>query len=298
MTNNKMPKRLYIPQPFAGGDSEGFIAAARTEIDTIAGDNLNFVDGFPSVYSSPQSQGGKPVTRADVNAIGHLASVNEYYYRCGGLNTFDPELAIKIGGYPRGAVLEGIVGLDYFRVVSLNDDNMVDFTGQASEDQVSRGVILGEVDGTNWAYCERGNVPDIGVVAGLPNFGWQGADIAHSDIFPIASFIAPRNGVIGVDGTYDFTATSTPVQGGTTTNAGGFGIVICPQDKTPFDIESGALAGKVFYTRGAWAAPVSESAYTSAQLTVINVVRGTRYGIYIVNVGGNVTNSEAKIVVR
>ena len=296
MKREDRPSRFYIPQPFAGGDKS--VVASRTYIDTIAGDNLNFVDGFPSVYSSPQSQGGKPVTRADVNAIGHLASVNEYYYRCGGINTFDPELAVKIGGYPRGAVLEGLVGLDYFRVVSLIDDNMVDFTGQASEDQVSRGVILGEVDGISWAYCERGNVPDIGVIAGLPNFGWQGNDITQSDIFPIASFIAPRNGVIGVDGTYDFVATSTSVPGGATTTAGGFGIVICPQDKTPFDIESGELAGKVFYTRGNWTATVGGSTYQANGLTIVNLVRGTRYGIYIVNVGGNVTNSEAKIVVR
>lgn len=296
MKREDRPSRFYIPQPFAGGDKS--VVASRTYIDTIAGDNLNFVDGFPSVYSSPQSQGGKPVTRADVNAIGHLASVNEYYYRCGGLNTFDPELAIKIGGYPRGAVLEGIVGLDYFRVVSLNDDNMVDFTGQASEDQVNRGVILGEVDGINWAYCERGNVPDIGVITGLPNFKWQGTDITQSDIFPVTSFIAPRNGVIGVDGTYDFTATSTSVPGGATATAGGFGIVICPQDKTPFDIESGALAGKVFYTRGNWTATVGGSTYQAGDLTIVNLVRGTRYGIYIVNVGGNVTNSEARIVVR
>ena len=58
MTSAEAPKRLYIPQPFASAEG-----AALTEIEAATSNNVNFADGFPSVYEAPSSNNGKFVTR-------------------------------------------------------------------------------------------------------------------------------------------------------------------------------------------------------------------------------------------
>ena len=156
MTKEQSPNYLFIPQPFASGDDN--VEASRSEIkrSTSAGD-LNFVEGFSSVYGTPASQGGKYPTRGDFNAIGYLASVNEYARACGQIITFNAALAEKIGGYYQGSVLEVIEGNTYHRVISLVDNNMIDFT----DPEVG-------VDGINWAYCDNGTIEDC-VLATVPN---------------------------------------------------------------------------------------------------------------------------------
>lgn len=127
--------RIAMPKPFA---HDGLI----TPIVDI-GDSthpVNFADGFPSEYSAPHSQGGKYVTRGEFNAIGNLATRNDFYKMCGGLNTFNPELASKIGGYPKGAILQLLDRNVLKYVISLVDNNSVNFNTAG-------------VDGVNWMFC-------------------------------------------------------------------------------------------------------------------------------------------------
>lgn len=127
--------RIAMPKPFA---HDGLI----TPIVDI-GDSthpVNFADGFPSEYSAPHSQGGKYVTRGEFNAIGNLATRNDFYKACGGLNTFNTALASKIGGYPKGAVLQLLDNNVLKYVISLVDNNTVNFNTAG-------------VDGVNWMFC-------------------------------------------------------------------------------------------------------------------------------------------------
>lgn len=295
MKSYEMPNRLYIPQPFASK-----AGARKSTIDTLSSDNVNFEDGFPSVFATPPSQGGKLVDRGDMNAVGNIATHNQFFRMMGGIYTFDPDLAIKHGGYPRGAILEGLSGVNYYRVVSLIDDNMVDFTGNATQEQVNQGVIIGEVDNINWAYCEQGVVPDMSKIADLPNFSWQGESSFEDDCFPICTFYAPRNGVMGLEGNYTFSASK--VEGSSVSSLGGFGLILCPGNTTPWNQNTpGSKPGQVFFSRGSWTTAkhtTTQIYYYSGDLTVANVTRGQMYGIYVMNVGGTVTDSNAKIVIR
>ena len=127
--------RIAMPKPFA---HDGLI----TPIVDI-GDSthpVNFADGFPSQYSAPHSKGGKYVTRGEFNAIGNLATRNDFYKACGGLNTFNATLASKIGGYPKGAVLQLLDNNVLKYVISLVDNNTVNFNTSG-------------VDGVNWMFC-------------------------------------------------------------------------------------------------------------------------------------------------
>lgn len=147
MTKEQIPSRISMPCPFGGFGSTNI-----TEIEKTSGNNVNFVDGFPSVYGAPSSNNGKFVTRKEMNAIGNLASRDLFYHKCGGLNTFDPQFCASIGGYPKGAVLQYPVANQIFEVMSLVDNNTIDFTN--SNSGVS-GITNGNVDGINWVYCNK-----------------------------------------------------------------------------------------------------------------------------------------------
>ena len=286
-----MPSRLYIPQPFASGD--GSVIADLTPIDTISGDKVNFVDGFPSVYGSPTSQGGKLMTRGEMNAIGHLASVNEYYSRCGGINTFDPELAMKIGGYPSGAVLEIIEDLDYHKVISLVDDNKVDFNGDTlTEQQIAAGITLGSIDGVNWAYCANGEIDTSMVVAELPNFHWLGAaNQGLVEIATLASFKAKQNGVLSFEGSFDYNEYSKAVTTDASSLPSGFLILLSDNPAmSPYELKA-----KVVYSRGNASIITGGITYTSRDQEVVEVMKGRRYALYILHQNIVVTNSTFKI---
>jgi hypothetical protein len=62
-----------------------------------------------------------------MNYLGNIATKNDYYKMCGGINTFDPVFAGKIGGYPKDAILDYFDGINLFKVISLVEDNKHDF---------------------------------------------------------------------------------------------------------------------------------------------------------------------------
>jgi hypothetical protein len=123
-----LPEKLIFPVPFAGGEGAELTPIALEQIaDATDAAKVNFFDGFPSSYSAPHENGGNFVTRGQLNAIGNLASKNEYFRMCGGINTFDPVFAQKIGGYPKDAILDYFDGMNLFKVISLVENNKHDF---------------------------------------------------------------------------------------------------------------------------------------------------------------------------
>ena len=180
MTSSQIPSRKAFLKPFA---SDGLI----TDFPDTDGEVVNISTGFPSPYSAPGGSGGRYVGRGDINAIGNLATNDLFYHKCGGLNTFDAAFAEKVGGYPKGAVLDYINGTNIFKVISLIDDNVVDF--------VSAGV-----DGVNWAYCNMQEaVRDRLEMLSLENVP-VGYNLELSAVAsPIGAFYATKSGAIIVN---------------------------------------------------------------------------------------------------
>lgn len=180
--STKAPK-LYIPQPFASKSGAAYTAIANA--DDGSG-KVNFEDGFPPAFGAPHSGNGKFVTRGEMNAIGRLASQNQFFQMCGGVFTFDPVLSAKIGGYYRGAVLDYIQGNGCFKVISLHDDNTTDFTEVG-------------VDGVNWAYCatvQEGMAPNWSE-ANASTLYTISENLQTRDAFvKVGAGIFPRNGYI------------------------------------------------------------------------------------------------------
>lgn len=136
MTSAEVPSRLPMLKPFA-------FNGTRDAIPDSTGDFMNITQGFPSVYGIPKSSGGKYVSRSDINSLGFLATNDIFYHKCGGLNTFDASFSDKIGGYPKGAVLQFLNGNYLYNVISLHDNNTFNFVSENS------------INGVDWAYCNE-----------------------------------------------------------------------------------------------------------------------------------------------
>ena len=180
MTSAQVPSRIAIKRPFA---ESGFI----TPIQDTSGDSVNYQQGFPSIYGVPASEGGKYVGRGEINAIGNVATNDLFYHKCGGINTFDAAFAAKVGGYPKGAVLQYLNGNYIYDVISLIDNNMFDF------------VASNTIDGANWAYCnkETSSSDRILVVESSTT-----VNANNSQGLLLGVFKAPKNGFIVFEGNY------------------------------------------------------------------------------------------------
>ena len=180
MTSAQVPSRIAIKRPFA---ESGLI----TPIQDTSGDSVNYPQGFPSIYGVPASEGGKYVGRGEINAIGNVATNDLFYHKCGGINTFDAAFAAKVGGYPKGAVLQYLNGNYIYDVISLIDNNMFDF------------VASNTIDGANWAYCnkETSSSDRILVVESSTT-----VNANNSQGLLLCVFKAPKNGFIVFEGNY------------------------------------------------------------------------------------------------
>ena len=196
MTSAQVPSRIAIKRPFA---ESGFI----TPIQDTSGDSVNYQQGFPSIYGVPASEGGKYVGRGEINAIGNVATNDLFYHKCGGINTFDAAFAAKVGGYPKGAVLQYLNGNYIYDVISLIDNNMFDF------------VASNTIDGANWAYCnkETSSSDRILVVESSTT-----VNANNSQGLLLGVFKAPKSGFIVFEGNY--TVNTQVVTKATKTNAG------------------------------------------------------------------------------
>ena len=180
MTSAQVPSRIAIKRPFA---ESGLI----TPIQDASGDSVNYPQGFPSIYGVPASEGGKYVGRGEINAIGNVATNDLFYHKCGGINTFDAAFAEKVGGYPKGAVLQYLNRNYIYDVISLIDNNMFDFASSNT------------IDGANWAYCnkETSSSDRILVVESSTT-----VNANNSQGLLLGVFKAPKNGFIVFEGNY------------------------------------------------------------------------------------------------
>ena len=201
MTSAQVPSRIAIKRPFA---ESGFI----TQIQDTSGDSVNYPQGFPSIYGVPASEGGKYVGRGEINAIGNVATNDLFYHKCGGINTFDAAFAAKVGGYPKGAVLQYLNGNYIYDVISLIDNNMFDF------------VSSNTIDGANWAYCnkETSSSDRILVVESSTT-----VNANNSQGLLLGVFKAPKNGFIVFEGNY---TVNTQVGAAATDTDAGFAVAL------------------------------------------------------------------------
>ena len=112
--------------------------------------DTNIQSGFGSSYQKKKSENGNFVTRNQMNALGNIASTYLFNSKIGYMPTFDEEFCNKSGGYPKGAILWNFNDVKAYRLVSLIDNNMVDFRSTGA-------------DGVNWikynsVYSTLGNV--------------------------------------------------------------------------------------------------------------------------------------------
>ena len=138
---------IILPLPFAGSEKAEKVDVADEQ--TAGNSIVNLANGFSAAYSKPQSQTGQYVTRGQINGIGRLITANETRKRLGGINTFNPYLVAKTGGYAKDAILDWWDERNQLlcKVISLVNDNKFDFTERDAEG-FSRGP-----DGINWALC-------------------------------------------------------------------------------------------------------------------------------------------------
>lgn len=286
--------RQTIARPFAKGDGTPLTIIGNESSSSYP---INVLDGFAASYAATN---GRFVTRGDMNAIGNLASQSQFYFQAGGLNTFDQAFAAAINGYPQDAVLDYLVGTRLYKVVSLRDNNMVDFTGAvATED----GITSGRVDGVNWAYANV-DMPTVDriVAADIP------VQLAPEVATVVNSFIAPKNGMVFVDGTYDVTETTNVVQG----NEGWFGAGLFIKAKpTSADIgvptmESGYNGWTPFFAFTALSYKKNDTVHFIS-VSTFDVMAGNKYciastcGIVFQTLGGpalpSVTNLSMKVYI-
>lgn len=210
--------RIAMPMPFAGATGAALASIAQT-----SGSVINFPDGFPQNYSAPHSKGGKYITRGEMNAIGNLATRNDFYEMCGGLNTFDENFCEKIRGYPKNAILDYLELDSYklFKVISLIDSNFYN-------------VQTNGVDGVNWQYLNVANADPSGNELHLFNFpdqesgynGWSNDNLYITNQTLIAVIKPAFSGVLVYDGFLSATNTTTrEVSSPFNNKAYGFAIV-------------------------------------------------------------------------
>jgi len=165
-------------------------------------------DGFGSSFdAAPTDDGSNMVQRGQMNFIGKMASYSPFFFQCGGYYTFNPAVAtgltvnnVKgIGGYPSGAILSYVEGHTLVHVMSLKDDNKVDFTGQTNRSTYT-DITNGSIDGENWLRLKADtasvdpillNEADLGEIN---TSGIQGA--LHYMICSVCSGVVPRKGAI------------------------------------------------------------------------------------------------------
>lgn len=277
-----------VPMPFARDAGDGGIMTipATGGVDAP----LAFDTGFSPVFSAPASGAdAKFILRKMINAIGNLASANEWFRQAGGLYTFNQSWATANGGYPKGAVLDFLDGTQLYKVLSLQDDNMVDFT------QVG-------VDGVNWIYCNTDAKVKYNEICDVPNYTWPWAEhqidsASIYDMFCIGSFTATRAATLFVVGSCKASIINHQFDGASS----GFGVIACHQTDSSGNIKNPFHAkGNLIYSRGTFYKPGveggEEPSYYYTNAAPVIVTPNTKYQIYVITNYVNITESTLKVV--
>ncbi len=156
MQSSEIIQPTTIVAPLAYGGSKNNIPTAAT-----GSNSASVTEGFPEITSLPASQGGLPPERADFNGMFYLSTDQKVYLQNGGIITFSSDVSNKIGGYPKGAVLDYLQeNGSYTKVRSLIEDNTYNFVTTPSY-----------IDNEKWAMLDFG-----GANIDLGNLSRKGID--------------------------------------------------------------------------------------------------------------------------
>ena len=140
---NRLEKEL-IKEICANGDKTSLIP----ETAETGSNALSYDEGFPVATATPQSDGGIPPKRTDMNKVLNLLSKNQVFLQNGGVYTFDSTISTAIGGYPLGAILRFYDGDASYLVSSLENNN--------TEAPTKANIKYKESDtGKKWKCIER-----------------------------------------------------------------------------------------------------------------------------------------------
>lgn len=291
MTSEELPKILPIPMPFARDVLEEPYSFIKNNDD--GGDSaLSFSEGFAARFASAGSN-GRFVTREMMNALGFLASANDYARLCGKIFTFDPVVCTAIGGYARGAVLDYISGTDYFKVMSLRDNNFVDFTSSTDTSKFP-GITNGSVDGNFWQFMNRelNSVADL--IAEIPTGSWYSENQTGSNdsvhaVIPIGAGIIPKTGFLTTVGSMNWIGRGfdIDISSGSFSAAGQLSVSIT---LNPGE-ENVTQKSIIVYNSNM---PDGDNTVT----TIVPVTQGTPYVIQLAAFNCEITSSDMKIYVK
>lgn len=139
-----IPSYAILPKPFA---VDGKKDAINVEPTGTTPEHVNYKEGFTEAYETPVDDGGLNIQRGEFNSLGYAMTSTAHFQQCGGYFTFNKKLSDAIGGYPMHAVLKDFSSGMLRDVISLVENNEVDFTDPG----------IG-VDGVNWKYL---NTPEL-----------------------------------------------------------------------------------------------------------------------------------------
>lgn len=175
VANRTMRKTFQV---YEKGTEHGLLPRAGL-VDGSARKNVSFNQGF-SAYnsagerdSSGESDFAGGLSRAALNQFGYICTLGAFLRQHGRVPEFNAKVAKAIGGYPKGAVLRyrrpyyvgGQKEVLWFcyDVVSVQDDNMMDFT--------TGDYVIGtpELNGKTWWKFMLARKPQGGIPCLLPD---------------------------------------------------------------------------------------------------------------------------------
>jgi hypothetical protein len=136
MLASSIPKKLPIPWANSAGGSYIRSIPTGSQIGVQAG-AASLTDGFVPLNFTPVASGGVPPFGQDMNGILNWMTQILQWYQAGMPAQYDPVFALAVGGYPKGAVLEGSgVGTFWISTADSNQTNpdagAASFTGSIS----------------------------------------------------------------------------------------------------------------------------------------------------------------------
>lgn len=129
MLSSNIPVKFGVP--FASGAGASFITTPLPEGSQPAG-RASLVDGFPPLTFDPIAAGGSPPWGRDMNGLMFQVTKWQQWTAAGGPVSFDATFAAKIGGYPKGAMLQKASSMDRYWISTAENNSNNPDTGGAN----------------------------------------------------------------------------------------------------------------------------------------------------------------------
>ncbi|WP_338565007.1 hypothetical protein [Providencia hangzhouensis] len=134
-----MQNPKLIPVPFANSGIKDDIPKVKST--SMSDEKASWETGFPEATMLPVYAGELPPDGKDFNGVLNQISENLVFQSKGGRYKFDPDFALSIGGYPKGATLQ--TNDEAAEYQSLIDNNLVNFNTATPEEIAQAWRITG-----------------------------------------------------------------------------------------------------------------------------------------------------------